>query len=118
MDGFLGFVLEMGEVESSDLSYEQIAARMTGATRAKILELLDGTVTHIGALSRRLGRERSTIKYHIDECLSHSLIREVESGGNGKKPYTLTPKGEKVLDRLSPPDIENLRKNYYGGNQV
>nr|EGQ40178.1 MAG: hypothetical protein J07AB56_09060 [Candidatus Nanosalinarum sp. J07AB56] len=108
----------MGEVESDDLSYEQIAARMTGATRAKILDLLDGSVTHIGALSRRLGRERSTIKYHIDECLRHSLIEQVESGGSGRKPYTLTPKGEKVLERLSPPDIESVRKNYYGGGQV
>jgi predicted transcriptional regulator len=110
--------MQEGKEESEDLTYNQIAARMSGGTRAKILDLFDGKVTHVGALARKLGRERSTIKYHVDQCLEYSLIEEVDAGGSDKRPYTLTPKGEKVLSRLSVPDTEQMKRSYYGGENL
>jgi predicted transcriptional regulator len=110
--------MQEGKEESEDLTYNQIAARMSGGTRAKILDLFDGKVTHVGALARKLSRERSTIKYHIEQCLDYSLIEEVDAGESDKRPYTLTPKGEKVLSRLSVPDTKQIRRNYYGGENL
>lgn len=110
--------MQEGKDGQEDLTYNQIAARMSGGTRAKILDLFDGKVTHVGAIARKLGRERSTIKYHIDQCLQYSLIEEVDAGDTDKKPYTLTPKGEKVLSRLSVPDTEQIKRSYYGGDNL
>ena len=102
--------------QSESTTIDQTAAKIPGITTKAVLGTLDGKIQTKKSIAHRLHRSKSTIEYHIEKLSDLNLIEKVSEPEPGKATnYRLTLRGEKVLERISIPETETVRKKYYGG---
>lgn len=102
--------------EDDGFNLDKTAAKVSGMTTSAVLGMFDRKINTKQKISSRLRRKPDTIKYHLNKLKDLDLLEEVGDYTEGEsKKYKLTLKGEKVLERIHVPETEEVRKQYYGG---
>lgn len=108
----------MATQQDNGKTLDQTAAKVSGMTTSAVLGMFDGKINTKQKISSRLRRQPDTIKYHLDKLRDLDLIETVGQHSEGeRKNYKLTLKGERVLEKIHVPETEQVRKQYYGGQQ-